>query len=176
MSRQPERRLSNPPELLTMDYPASAAHAIVKHGKYIVLGGLGCWWTDMYGVGKRVWEEERWMKSVLGLAMILHALTITIFLYLVLFLPYIRGYIPNYPEWQKSTRLRFLVPTLTSSIFVGWCSFVLALTQGGDGLSGRRHMGMISAMAGSTAFFAFTLGCLGMIPSPRGVPIRRKTP
>ena len=57
-----------------------------------------------------------------------------IFLYLVLFLPYLRGYIPHvslthpsfdlgdfadveqYPEWQKSARLRLIVPVRVAAI------------------------------------------------------------
>lgn len=59
-----------------------------------------------------------------------------IFLYLVLFLPYIRGYIPNvslrvsqrvsrvhadgqYPKWQESARLRVIVPVRLSAYVLG---------------------------------------------------------
>ena len=77
-----------------------------------------------------------------------------LFLYLIVFLPWIRGIIPNvsppripfnlplifvfpfitaetqYPSWQGSRRLRLIMPLLTSTILTGFIALVLALTRG----------------------------------------------
>ncbi|ORY29951.1 hypothetical protein BCR39DRAFT_530255 [Naematelia encephala] len=175
--------------------PPTLITTLIKHGKYIALGGVGTWYTDLIGVGRRILDEESgWIRRVLVAAIGLHGLTIIIFLYLVLFLPWFRGYIPHYPKWQQSARLRLLVPVLTATILLGWTSYVVSLSQAGKAsifvslgdavqgvgeadpakMSGTRGIGVFRAMAGTTALYALTLGVLGLIPAPSNVPIRKK--
>lgn len=177
----PARRLSNPAELQNIDQPVHPVNAFIKHGKYVALGGAGCWWTDLFPVAADIrGGTGGWARNVLRVAVGLHGLTVLIFLYLVLFLPWFRGYIPHYPRWQQSARLRVLVPLLTASILSGWTCFVVALSQAPTPATSsppavhRQPMGIVSAMAAATSLFVLTLGVLGLIPAPRNVPVRKK--
>ncbi|KAK8869593.1 hypothetical protein IAR55_000160 [Kwoniella newhampshirensis] len=175
--------------------PTKVTSAIIKHGKYIALGGVGCWWVGLLGAVRKVLDGERgWVRRVLVLGLGLHVTTITIFLYLVLFLPWLRGYIPNYLNWQKSARLRIIVPLLTTTILLGWTCLVVSLSQAGkrtmfesaidavkglgnaslEQMEGAEGLGVFKAMAGATALYTLTLGVLGLIPAPAKAPVRVK--
>lgn len=106
---------------------------LAKHGKYVVVGGTGCWWVGMQEAISDVWYgESGWIRYVHSLehlgtdlisperntmiaAVTSHMFTIVsgrkrqanadlqaIFLYLVVFLPYLRGYIPNVSSRRES--------------------------------------------------------------------------
>ncbi|KAI9637968.1 uncharacterized protein MKK02DRAFT_42349 [Dioszegia hungarica] len=204
-NRRPSFPSSAAPAVLNnIDQPASALSkgvvpsiAFVKHGKYIALGSAGLWYTGLIPHARGILESNMakgWAGRLLMLAIGLHGTTVAIFLYLVVFLPWLRGYIPNYPLWQQSARLRIIVPLLTSTILLGWTSFVISLTQAGDrsvlgalgdavkavgeGDSARLRaesgMGVWRAMAGSTALYVLTLGVLGFIPMPTNVSVGKK--
>jgi len=145
-------------------------------------------------VGGVLEGEGGWARRVLVLGLGLHGTTIIIFLYLVLFLPWFRGYIPNYPAWQQSARLRVLVPVLTITILLGWTSYVISLSQAGKNspldalgdavkgvgnadkklLEGGKGLGLFSSMAGATAAYTLTFGILGFIPAPPNTPVRKR--
>ncbi|WWC60857.1 uncharacterized protein I303_103433 [Kwoniella dejecticola CBS 10117] len=169
--------------------------AFVKHGKYVLLGAFGCWYTDLPNAVRNVLGDEGgWIRKVMLVGLSAHAATILIFLYLVLFLPWFRGYIPNYPKWQTSARLKVIVPLLTTTILLGWTCIVVSLSQAGkrsilhsavdavkavgnanlEQMEGERGLGVFRSMAGTTALFTLTLGVLGFIPAPANVPIREK--
>ncbi|WVW82821.1 hypothetical protein I302_104833 [Kwoniella bestiolae CBS 10118] len=181
----------------TLDKPIRTPHssALVKHGKYVVAGALGCWYVDLMGNVRSILEDEGgWVRKVMILGLTSHGVTILIFLYLVLFLPWFRGYTPNYPQWQSSARLQIIVPLLTFTILLGWTSIVVSLSQAGkksildsavdavkavgnanlEQMEGGRGLGVFKSMAGTTALFTLTLGILGFIPSPSNVPVREK--
>ncbi|WWD16145.1 hypothetical protein CI109_100570 [Kwoniella shandongensis] len=180
----------------TIDQPVPKfTSMIIKHGKYIALGGAGCWWVGLAGAIQKVLGGEKgWVRRVLIAGLGLHVTTITIFLYLVLFLPWLRGFVPNYINWQKSARLRVIVPLLTTTILLGWTCLVISLSQAGkrtmlesaldavkglgnaslEQMEGGEGLGVFKAMAGATALYTLTLGVLGLIPAPAKVPIREK--
>ncbi|OCF36408.1 hypothetical protein I317_01982 [Kwoniella heveanensis CBS 569] len=190
----------------TLDNPAAASKKVVspfiKHGKYVVLGLGGCWWTDLPNAIARVLDttagkggESDWVRKVMLLGLGLHGTTVFIFLYLVLFLPWLRGYIPNYREWQQSPRLSLIVPVLTATILLGWTSLVVSLSQAGkrtmfesavdavkavgngslEQMQGGKGLGVFKSMVAATALYTLTIGVLGLIPTPAGVPIRDKS-
>ncbi|WVF71944.1 hypothetical protein IAT40_006754 [Kwoniella sp. CBS 6097] len=176
----------------------------IKHGKYVLLGLGGCWYTDLPGAIARVLETGKgagitgqggdWVRKVMLLGLGLHGTTVFIFLYLVLFLPWLRGYIPNYREWQQSARLSLIVPVLTTTILLGWTSLVVSLSQAGkrtmlesavdavkgvgngslEQMKGGKGLGVFKSMAAATALYTLTIGVLGLIPTPANVPIRDK--
>ncbi|KAK1925091.1 hypothetical protein DB88DRAFT_487892 [Papiliotrema laurentii] len=171
-----------------------SANVLIKHGKYVLAGAFGCWWTGIADEIVGIYEgPSGWIRSLLVASVAFHACSVMIFLYLVLFLPYIRGYIPNYPKWQESARLRVIVPLLTASIFLGWSGYVVSLSQAGkrtvlsalkdaavdaakSGLktaSTQRPMGLLSAIGGTTALYSLTIGILGFIPTPKNAPVRK---
>ncbi|WWD09873.1 hypothetical protein V865_008002 [Kwoniella europaea PYCC6329] len=180
----------------TLDKPARInPSALTKHGKYVLLGALGCWYVDLIGNIKGVLDEEGgWVRKVMIVGLTSHGATILLFLYLVLYLPWFRGYIPNYPKWQSSARLSVIVPLLTTAILLGWTSIVVSLSQAGkrsilesavdavkavgnanlEQMEGERGLGVMKSMAGTTALFTLTLGILGLIPAPTNVPVREK--
>ncbi|WVQ69816.1 uncharacterized protein L199_008037 [Kwoniella botswanensis] len=180
----------------TLDKPARInSSALTKHGKYVLLGALGCWYVDLIGNIKGVLDEEGgWVRKVMIVGLTSHGATILLFLYLVLYLPWFRGYIPNYPKWQSSARLSLIVPLLTTAILLGWTSIVVSLSQAGkrsilesavdavkavgnanlEQMEGGRGLGVMKSMAGTTALFTLTLGILGFIPAPTNVPVREK--
>ncbi|ODN98328.1 hypothetical protein L198_03572 [Cryptococcus wingfieldii CBS 7118] len=202
MSNPPpvRRRTSLPSQssksvVASIDSPASRTAVFIKHGKYVLVGGLGCWYLDYPDVVKRTLEARHgWIRRVLITGLGLHIATIFIFLYLVLFLPWVRGFTPNYPKWQESARLRIIVPLLTASIIGGWTCLVISLSQAGktttlqsvldafkavgnaslEQMEGREGMGIFSSMAGATALFTLTLGILGMIPAPSSAMKKRE--
>ncbi|KAK4687751.1 hypothetical protein P7C73_g2361, partial [Tremellales sp. Uapishka_1] len=166
-----------------------------KHGKYVLAGGLGCWWLDLQDVCQRIYSGDGgWIRKFMLAAIGFHGLTVIIFLYLVVFLPWLRGYIPNYPKWQQSARLRVLVPVLTATIFLGWSSLVVSLSQAGkrsarqavvdvvkgaasgnvEQMKGGKGLGVFASMLGATALYTLTLGLLGLIPAPLDIPVRKK--
>ncbi|ORX33792.1 hypothetical protein BD324DRAFT_638594 [Kockovaella imperatae] len=189
-------RASSSSVLASTDKRAPRVQSVlVKHGKYVAAGFAGCWWFNMRAAIESVYRGEGgWIRKTLILALGSHAFVIIIFLYLVLFLPYFRGYIPHYPEWQKSARLRVIVPVLTASILSSWTSYVVALSQAGkrsaleavkDALSataqadlskasGHKGPGLFSAMAGATALYSLTFGLLGFIRAPKNTPVRKR--
>ncbi|WWC69208.1 uncharacterized protein I206_103145 [Kwoniella pini CBS 10737] len=170
--------------------------ALIKHGKYVALGALGCWYTDLPNAVRNVLNDEAgWIRKAMITGLGSLAATISIFLYLVLFLPWFRGYIPNYPKWQTSARLKVIVPLLTTTILLGWTCIVISLSQAGkrsilhsavdavkavgnaslEQMEGERGLGVFRSMAGTTALFTLTLGILGFIPAPANVPVREKS-
>ncbi|OWZ57485.1 hypothetical protein J007_01378 [Cryptococcus neoformans] len=174
----------------SIDSPPDRTSVFVKHGKYILVGAGGCWWVDLPTVLSRaLHKEDGWIKRMMLAGLGLHVATIFIFLYLVLFIPWLRGYIPNYTKWQESARLRIIVPLLTMTILGSWTCLVISLSQAGKTtmfesvmdavkgvgnaslgqMEGRDGMGVFSSMVGATSLFMFTLGILGMIPAPSHV-------
>ncbi|WVQ98968.1 hypothetical protein IAU59_006100 [Kwoniella sp. CBS 9459] len=185
-------------------YPTSKkVSPFIKHGKYVFLGLAGCWWTDLPNAIARVLDRSPgggdgsgdWVRKVMLLGLGLHGTTVFIFLYLVLFLPWLRGYIPNYREWQQSARLSLIVPVLTTTILLGWTSLVVSLSQAGkrtmlesavdavkgvgngslEQMQGGQGLGVFKSMAAATALYTLTIGVLGLIPTPANVPIRDKS-
>ncbi|WVQ78514.1 hypothetical protein IAT38_000600 [Cryptococcus sp. DSM 104549] len=187
-----KRRTSLPSQssesvVASIDSPPSRTPVLIKHGKYILAGGAGCWWVDLAGgVGRVLDKDGGWVRRMMIAGLGLHAATVLIFLYLVLFLPWLRGYIPNYVKWQDSARLRVIVPLLTTTILGGWTCLVISLSQGGkttmfesvmdavrglgnaslEQMEGHEGMGVFGSMVGATALYTFTLGVLGLIPAP----------
>ena len=73
----PARRLSNPSELQYIDQPLHPVNAFIKHGKYVALGGAGCWWTDLFPVAADIRNGQGgWARNVLRLGIGLHGLTV----------------------------------------------------------------------------------------------------
>ncbi|GMK55119.1 hypothetical protein CspeluHIS016_0201750 [Cutaneotrichosporon spelunceum] len=188
------RKSSSSQTLAQMDHspalsPGFIIRRLIKHGKYIAAGAAGIWWLDLVTAVENLLESpDSWARRILVAAGSLHALTLSIFLYLVVFLPWLRGYIPNYPKWQQSRRLRVLFPVLTASILLGWSCFVFALNKtthpaprssiherirGALDVPHSDGLGLFSSMAGATAIFSLTFGLLGLIPAPR-VPMRMR--
>ncbi|KAL7424194.1 hypothetical protein Q5752_001780 [Cryptotrichosporon argae] len=190
------RQSSSSRDLQDVDVPRppGALAPLVKHGKYVVPGALGVWATGVADVARDVLDGEGgWIRKTLLAAIGFYVATVLIFLYLVVFLPWLRGYMPNYPRWQQSARLRVLVPVLTATILLGWTSLVVALSQAGkatpalalrdalraigdaslEAVRGARGLGLLKSMAGATAFYSLTFGALGLIPTPT-VPVRIK--
>ncbi|BEI81674.1 hypothetical protein CcaverHIS002_0208340 [Cutaneotrichosporon cavernicola] len=189
------RKSSSSQTLAQMDHspalsPGFIIRRLVKHGKYVAAGAAGIWWLDLVTAVENLLESpDSWARRMLVAAGGLHALTLTIFLYLVVFLPWLRGYMPNYPKWQQSRRLRVIFPVLTTSILLGWSFLVFALNKtthpaprssiherirGALDVQHRDGLGLFSSMAGATAIFSLTFGLLGLIPSPRMSPRVRK--
>lgn len=52
--------------LANVDKPLKqTSAALVKHGKYVLVGAAGCWYTGLYGVAKSIWASETgWIKWV----------------------------------------------------------------------------------------------------------------
>nr|ODN94974.1 hypothetical protein L204_04318 [Cryptococcus depauperatus CBS 7855] len=195
---QPKRRssmLSKSPEdvVALIDSQPGRTPVIVKHGKYIITGLLGCWWVDLpNGILRVLQSEDGWIRKMLIAALGLYLATVIMFLYLVLFIPWLRGYIPN--ASRESARLRIIVPLLTISILGSWTFFVISFSQAGkqtmmesvldafkgvgnaslEQMEGRDGMGVLSSMVGATALFIFTLGVLGLIPAPSYAAKRKR--
>ncbi|KAL1411029.1 hypothetical protein Q8F55_001976 [Vanrija albida] len=192
----PNRRRSSQSTLASVDIPHSPfsplrlGAILLKHGKYVAAGATGLWWLDIRAAGEHILASpDSWTRRSFIAAIGFHGLTVAVFLYLVLFLPWFRGYTPNYPKWQQSARLRLIVPLLTSAILLGWSTLVYALSHAshptprgairdsirealnvddeGAGLS------VFGAMMGATAVYTLTFGLLGFLPSPN-VPVRVK--
>ncbi|WVR05337.1 hypothetical protein IAU60_002351 [Kwoniella sp. DSM 27419] len=190
----PARRPSLPSDssesvVSSLDTPKSfsGSSPLIKHGKYVLLGSAACWWSGLpMGVMRVLEMEGGWIRKMMVAGLSLHGVTVFIFLYLVLFLPWLRGYIPNYPKWQQSARLRFIVPLLTLTILLGWTSLVVSLSQAGkrtmlesavdavkglgnaslEQMEGVRGLGVFRSMVGATGLYTLTLGLLGFIPAP----------
>ncbi|WOO81337.1 uncharacterized protein LOC62_03G004869 [Vanrija pseudolonga] len=192
-----KRRRSSQSTLASVDIPHSPfsplrlGAILLKHGKYVAAGATGVWWLDIRAAARHIVESpDSWTRRALVAAVGFHGVTVILFLYLVLFLPWLRGYTPNYPKWQQSARLRLIVPLLTSAILLGWFTLVYALSHTSypkprgairdsirealnvddDGTAG---LSVFGAMLGATAVYTLTFGLLGFIPSPNA-PVRVK--
>ncbi|WWC89793.1 uncharacterized protein L201_004719 [Kwoniella dendrophila CBS 6074] len=202
MASSSKRRASLPSDssetiVSSLDKPkkVGSTSALTKHGKYVVLGTLGCWYADLINAIPNVLDQESgWIRKVMIAGLSAHCATIVIFLYLVLFVPWFRGYIPDYPKWQTSARLQVIVPLLTATILLGWTSIVISLSQAGkssilhsaidavkavgnanlEQMQGGNGLGVFKSMVGATSLFVLTLGILGFIPAPSNVPVRTK--
>ncbi|WRT67381.1 uncharacterized protein IL334_004352 [Kwoniella shivajii] len=202
LSSSSKRRPSLPSDssaniVSTLDrQPRTHSSAIIKHGKYVLIGGLGCWWVDLPNAVQRVLASEgNWVRRMMFAGLGGHGATVLIFLYLVLFLPWFRGYVPNYPQWQASPRLSLIVPLLTATILLGWTCLVVSLSQAGKRsmlesavdavkgvgnaslgqMKGEDGLGVFKSMVGATSLYIFSLGILGFIPAPTNVPVRDKS-
>nr|ODN87836.1 hypothetical protein L203_03037 [Cryptococcus depauperatus CBS 7841] len=178
---QPKRRssmLSKSPEdvVALIDSQPGRTPVIVKHGKYIITGLIGCWWVDLpNGILRVLQSEDGWIRKMLIAALGLYLATV-------------------YTQWQESARLRIIVPLLTISILGSWTFFVISFSQAGkqtmmesvldafkgvgnaslEQMEGRDGMGVLSSMVGATALFIFTLGVLGLIPAPSYAAKRKR--
>lgn len=68
--RRPSLPSDSPAEVLRgVDTDASAAKppmALIKHGKYVLAGAVGCWWTGFLDAVEGVLAREGgWIKSAL---------------------------------------------------------------------------------------------------------------
>ncbi|GHJ88239.1 hypothetical protein NliqN6_4641 [Naganishia liquefaciens] len=163
-----------PPQSTPKFHPRSTspgtrpASQLAKHGKYVLLGAFGCWWLDIRRhvlddiLGTREAAQRTRGYKMLVAALALQTVTVVLFLYLIVFLPWIRGIIPNYPSWQRSQRLRIIMPLLTSTILTGFIALVLALIRG-------TPLGAFRSILAATSVYLLTFGTLGLVPSP-GLP------
>ncbi|WVO14091.1 hypothetical protein L204_101719 [Cryptococcus depauperatus] len=177
---QPKRRssmLSKSPEdvVALIDSQPGRTPVIVKHGKYIITGLLGCWWVDLpNGILRVLQSEDGWIRKMLIAALGLYLATVIMFLYLVLFIPWLRGYIPNYTQcwtffvisFSQAGKQTMMESVLDAFKGVGNASL--------EQMEGRDGMGVLSSMVGATALFIFTLGVLGLIPAPSYAAKRKR--
>ncbi|CED82126.1 hypothetical protein [Phaffia rhodozyma] len=144
---------------------------LLRNGKYIVFGLLG---VRHWGVGdslrRALLESNAGGLGIraLQLSFLFSAVTVSLFLYLVVYLPRIKGVVPNYSRWQASSSLSTVVPLLTVSIISGFVLLIVGLTneRSGRGETGGR---LVSAIGGALSIYATTFGVIGLIPSPKPV-------
>ncbi|KAF9532619.1 hypothetical protein CPB83DRAFT_847079 [Crepidotus variabilis] len=134
--------------------------------KLLVPGAALTWYLNTVQAFWWVLSGERgfWAFLAACCGTMLGLFTITLFLY-VLFLPKITGEEPNYRTWRESKALSVTIPVLTASIVVGWLMLVTTLGQWST-------LGYVQSTVGVTAFYALTLGMLGLVPAPK--PSSRK--
>ncbi|EKD01983.1 aldehyde reductase I (Alcohol dehydrogenase) [Trichosporon asahii var. asahii CBS 8904] len=168
--------------LAEIDRPAGFTGALVKHGKYVAAGLLGIWWFDLPAAVAQVRALSGWGHTAFSAAVGLQLITVSLFLYLVVYLPWYQGALPNYPKWQKSRRLRVIVPLLFVTILSGWSALAFALSHASHshprgpirsairaalGLEEKLEMSRLAAMCG---VYILMFGVLGFIPAP---PMRK---
>lgn len=155
-SRLPSR---NPP------HPIDLPGQIIRNAKYVIGGLVGGWYTDLGGVVadvlgvETVGKRSGWNRTTMMVSLTLQSITIAIFLYLVVVLPWFQGYLPNYSSWQKSRRLRILVPALTLTILAGYITLIISISKGSN-------LGIFKSILGASAMYSLTFGLLGLIPTP----------
>jgi len=121
---------------------------------------LGVAFTYYFGVLSHfqdIFFQGSWpgLLAKLDLAMVLA--TTSLFVYVILWMPYIRGIQPDYPNWNKN-ELQLVVPAMTTSILTGWSLLIFILAS-------YSPLGWLSSFMGGSGFYALLFGLIGMLPT-----------
>lgn len=140
------------------DSPSLASKAL-NQAKYVVTGGALVYY---FGVGKEFTDvlHTSGLPSVIALASLAATLaTISIFLYLLVYLPRFKRINPDYHNWRMSKDLSRVVPILTGTILSGWSLLAISLAT-------WSHLNVVQSLAGALGSYALMFGLIGMIPTP----------
>ncbi|KAF9507507.1 hypothetical protein BS47DRAFT_306218 [Hydnum rufescens UP504] len=135
-----------------------------KQLQYIGFGTAASWYLGSFRHLQIIWVQGYSLPGILARAtLICTCLTTSLFLYILVYLPRIRGVYPDYEHW-RSNELKPIVPALTISIITGWNILVYILSY-------YSSLGLIRSIIAGLGLYALSFGIVGMIPSP----LRRKS-
>ncbi|EAU85419.2 hypothetical protein CC1G_07113 [Coprinopsis cinerea okayama7 len=140
----------------------------IKQLKLVIPGGvitwyIGVWeefWRTVSGYNGSLARTGALTAGGLGLA------TIALFIY-ILFIPITTGEEPDYRAWRQSPVLSSVIPTLTTTIVLGWLVALIVFGQWSS-------LGYIKGFIGVSAAYALTFGLLGLLPAPKAKPKTRQ--
>ncbi|KAL7410193.1 hypothetical protein BDY24DRAFT_400408 [Mrakia frigida] len=161
--------MSTPSSLSPSSEPFIAT--LIKNAKYVLIGSLAASQSGALEVIKEAFVGGEKVTKGLGAravqgSMLLSILTVLQFLYLIVYMPYVKGVVPNYSRWQSSPPLTTIVPLLTITILGGFVLLVFGLKTISAGHVGGGS-GLVGAVGGALGGYAAVFGAIGLIPTPR---------
>ncbi|KAF8340276.1 uncharacterized protein EI90DRAFT_3035048 [Cantharellus anzutake] len=137
---------------------------ILKQLRYIAFGAATTWY---FNVPKHISEVlDRGVTTLPGALTVtsiaLQILAVGVFLYILVYLPRIKGIHPDYSHWPQN-ELSTAVPWLTFGIIGGWSSLFYALWS-------YTELVLWKSIVASLGFYALTVGIIGLIPTPTPPP------
>ncbi|KIO34721.1 hypothetical protein M407DRAFT_240538 [Tulasnella calospora MUT 4182] len=143
------------------DSPSLASKAL-NQAKYVVTGGALVYYLS---IGEEFTDilHTSGLPSIIALASLAATLvTISIFFYLLVYLPRFKGINPDYHNWRLSRDLSSVVPILTGTIVSGWSLLAISLAT-------WSRLNVLQSLAGALGSYALMFGLMGMIPTPARV-------
>jgi len=142
-------------------------HHVIKQLQYITFGAATTWYFDLV---KHIPELlSRGVTTFSGaltiISIILHQLAVVLFLYVLLYLPLVKGQFPDYSHWPEN-ELANIVPWLTFGIIGGWTALFYTLWT-------YTPLSLWRSLLASLGFYALTLGVVGLV-STRPPPPKRE--
>ncbi|KAG8927365.1 hypothetical protein FRC02_008248 [Tulasnella sp. 418] len=138
---------------------STTTNTALKQLKYIVSGGFITYLTNVHGEILTLLRQGGWPSYTTQFSVGLCSATVTIFLYLMVYLPRVKGIHPDYQNWRTSPDLSVLVPALTSTIVFGWSSLAVSLSL-------WSNLDIVRSLIGSIGCYLLMFGLVGLIPVP----------
>ncbi|EIM23576.1 hypothetical protein WALSEDRAFT_59268 [Wallemia mellicola CBS 633.66] len=133
----------------------------LKQLKWVVTGSFLAYITDLRVNLYALLISHGWPSTLSKVSIALLGLTTLLFLYLLIWLPYIRNTLPDYQHWSSEAHTKSIIPILTLSILIGWSSLFIAFAS---------VHSIIFSFFITCSVYLLVFGSVGLIPTKRRLP------